>query len=104
MMRGSLVLARLTNPLLLRPSRTLMALSFNRQTVKVMVFFLNTETKVFSQLAFRLKKKSDRTSFDVEVRRSASAFRAVRQHNFASKVILKQEICTQCKTRYNIPH
>lgn len=33
------------------------------------------------------------------LRRSLSGKRAVRQHNFASKVILKHEICVPCKTR-----
>ena len=32
-------------------------------------------------------------------RRSFSAKKIVRQHNFASKVILKQETCIPCKTR-----
>lgn len=104
MMRESLVLARLTNRSLPRPSRTLMALSINRQTVKAAVFFffnLTLRDKSFQRAFFSSSKKnSDRTSSDVEVRKSSSALRAVRQHNYASKVILKQEICIQCKTRY----
>ena len=37
-----------------------------------------------------------------EHRRTLSAKRALRQHNFASKVILKQDSCIPCKARYNI--
>ena len=67
------------------------------------IFFLNLtlRDKSFQRAFFSSSKKnSDRTSSDVEVRKSSSALRAVRQHNYASKVILKQEICIQCKTRY----
>lgn len=38
-------------------------------------------------------------SNDRQVRRSSSGKRALRPHNFASKVILKQEICIPCQSR-----